>query len=441
MPAEPPVVIQDAPPPSAPPAPTKEIVVNPETIDRGPKAPPPKAGSARERINQALLAKTGAAEPAKESVTPKAPQAPKAPDEPKKPESKAAPTDDPEIEDLVDPTVPKTPGLEETPKPPTDKTKEKVNPWKLVDDYKARTSKLEKELSELKTSVVPEQDRKSWSERIEKIEARNKELEDEIRYVNYEKSKEFKEQYEQPYVSAWETATAELSEIVWTDEETGERRHAKPEDLWQLVNLPLDKAREAADKYFGRFADDVMGHRKEIRGLLDKRSKALVKARENGAEREKLQHEQSQKSQIEMATKAKAAWDKANEATLADEKYGKYFTPIEGDMEGNQRLAKGYQLVDRAFNEDIFDPKLTPEQREAVIKRHAAVRHRAAAFSRLRYQNEQLESTIAQLKTELENYQKSDPNMAGSIAPSTKPAFSSAKDRIRANLEKVAVQR
>src|ERR1035437_8096266 len=48
-----------AAPPSAPTAPTTEIHVNPATVDRGPTPPPPKAGSARERMFSDLRKKAG----------------------------------------------------------------------------------------------------------------------------------------------------------------------------------------------------------------------------------------------------------------------------------------------------------------------------------------------------------------------------------------------
>ena len=70
-----------------------------------------------------------------------------------------------------------------------------------------------------RAGVVPEQERTALTARVEKAEARAKELEDHIRYVDYEKSTEFKEKFDAPYVASWERAMSELSEITVTDPE------------------------------------------------------------------------------------------------------------------------------------------------------------------------------------------------------------------------------
>lgn len=399
-------------------------------------------------MHRDLRAKAGAAEPETPAApqVPRAPQAPKTEDEaPKTPKSPKSPSIvDPDDEGVEAPEPKSAPDPKsESPgrslEPGDGKPKEKVNPWKLVEEYKGRTSTLEKEISELRRAVVPEQDRKTYDERLKKIETRNKELEDEIRFVNYAKSSEFQEKYDKPYYEAFDNAMAELSQIPFYDPSTGDTRAATEEDLARLARMSLPDAKEFANTHFPDFATEALAHRREVEKALNARNKALDEARKNGAAREKEIADHQRRAKEEFDSRAKAVWDRANEAVLSDEKFGKYFTPIEGDQEGNQRLAKGYQMVDRAFNENIYDPNLTNEQRESVIKRHAAVRHRAAAFSRLRYQNEQLEGQIAKLKEELENYQKSDPNLAGSIAPAAKPAFGgSAKARLHAELQKLA---
>ncbi len=304
---------------------------------------------------------------------------------------------------------------EPTPLPgtaPADDKGKKVSPWKLVDEWKGKYASLEKQLSELKTGTVSPEDKVKFDERITKAETRAKELEDHIRFVDYSKSEEFKTKFVDPYEKAWSRAMSELNEITIEDGNGGSRPVA-PQDMLDLVNLPLGKAREIADNVFGAFANDVMEHRKEIKRLFEAQNEALDEAKKNGTERIKQAQETTQKQIAELHKQVTANWTKENEAITKDEKVGKYFTPVEGDEQGNQRLAKGFELVDKAFSENPLDPKLTPEQRAAVVKRHAAVRNRAAGWGRLRYQNEQLEAKLAALEKELGEYKTGEPPTAG----------------------------
>jgi hypothetical protein len=263
------------------------------------------------------------------------------------------------------------------------------------------------------------------------MEKTNKELADEIRFVNYTKHPEFQEKYQKPYESAWKRAVAELSEISLIDEQTNQARTASAEDLLALVNLPLGKAREIANKTFGEFADDVMAHRKEIRNLFEQQQQALENERKMGSEREKQRHEQMSQAQAQVQTLIKQTWEKENAEILKHEKFGQFFAPVEGDEEGNARLQKGYALVDKAFAANPLDPKLTPEQRIEAVRLHAAVRNRAAAFSRLTGRLTKLEAEKAALQKELDQYKSSTPPAGGqpsSGQPSASPA--SARDAI-----------
>lgn len=418
-------IVPPATPPKPPPPPTREIKLG-APKETGPAATPPKPGSARERMSQALRAKAGVtetatpppvAEPISEPATPPgeptapapSPEAPGAPAEPAAPAAPAA-------------TPPKG---------------EKVNPWKLVDNYKARVATLEKQISD--SGAASPDKVKEYLGQIETLTKRNTDLENEIRFVNYEKSEEFQTKFHAPYEAAWQRAIAELSEITITDPSTNAPRQATPQDLWDILSVPLTRARELANQYFGDFADDVMGYRKEIKGLLDARQRALDEAKQKGSERDKTRGEIIKKHATEVSQFIKENWTKAVDDLSKHETYGKYFTPVDGDQDGNQRLAKGFELVDRAFNESPADPRLTPEQRAGVVKRHAAVRARAAAFGRLVSMVNAREARIAELETELGQYRTSEPKTGGApVNPSAPAAPASAHDRIFGELRKRA---
>lgn len=433
------VTIVEAPPPSAPPAPTTAISASNMPGTATPAAPP-KPGSARERLFADLQKKAKpfggepTPEPAKPTAAPKPQAKPKA-------EPQQQPTEPSGTEDLEEPTEPQTPETPEEPaeKPQTPPKAEKKNPWKMVEEYKARAAKAEQELLETRKGVVPEEQRKKMEQEAESIRKRNEELESEIKFVNYSKSKEYAEQYEKPYNEAWTKAMEEVGEITVEDPNTGERRNATANDLLELVNLPLGQAREIADKNFGPFADDVMGYRKEIRRLFEAKSKALETARVASVERDKQHLEQVTKMRTEIKTAVDDTWAKANATLMEDPKYGKYFKPVEGDENINQRLAKGYQMVDRALNENPHDPRLTAEQRASIVKRHAAMRHRAASFGRVFYELQSATARIAELEAKLSQFEGVEPTTEGGGGNPAAPAEpASARDRMFAELRRRA---
>jgi hypothetical protein len=386
----PPIQISRPPEGAAAGAPPKEINVS----QIPPSATPPaavKPGSVREGVLSELR-KRAKPDPQSEPVKPDAP-----PEGAKLPEGK---------EGREEAVKPDSPGEQDK--------KSKASPWKLVEEYKAKAAALEKQIAELNGKVVPEERAAELQKQAEAKEAKLKELEQEVRYANYQKSSEFKEKYQKPYDDAWKRAMSELSEIT-VDDGAGGERNMSPQDLLELVNLPLRPAREEAEEKYGPgLANDIMVHRKEIRRLFDEQTARLEQVRKEGLERDQQVTETAKKQFEEISADIRKSWTSFNDQAIKDEKIGKYFSTIDGDQEGNQRLAKGFELADRALSESPLAPGLTPEQRRAIVQRHAAVRNRAAAFGRLVHQNNALEKTVAELKKELSQYKSSEPPAGGS---------------------------
>lgn len=291
--------------------------------------------------------------------------------------------------------------------------KKKVNPWKVIDEHKAARAKLEAEVAELRKSVANPEARKAEVERLSAIEKRNQELEEQIKFVDYSKSKEFTDKYQKPYEAAWSRAMGELKELSVVDPETGDERPMAPADLLDLVNMPLMKARERADELYGASSNEVMAYRKEIRGLYEQQSQALEQAKKAGVEKatkESQEREILMKSLQEDVTKQ---WEQVNKEYSEHETNGKYLKPVEGNDEINTRLEKGFKFVDETSKINVWDPNLTPEQRKDAIKRHAAVRARAAAFGRVRYELESVQKELSDARAKLAEYEKSTPTFGG----------------------------
>lgn len=439
-----------ATPAKAPPT-VKEIKVSEMQPTRGMNEPRP--GSARAAIRAELEKKAGVVPPT--TATPAAKPATKpaqSPSNTPKPATKPPEAKVPDEENLMeqDPEAPveevqQAPENTETPAATApkegDKGGKKESPWKIVETYKQRLTKAEAELAEVRTKMGNVADIEKTKATLTDLQKRNKELEDEIRYVNYEKSSEFKEKYEAPYKAAWSRATSELAEIAVKDVNTGESRSATAQDLLTLINLPLGQARGIANEVFGEFADDMMAHRKEIRTLFDQQNQALKDAREKGSEREQQTQEQRKTLMEGIQTQVKEIWDRENTALLEDPKVGHFFKEREGDEEWNSALQKGYKLVDRAFNENPNDPRLSPEQRREIVKRHNAFRNRAAGWGPLKRAFDKQSRALAALEAKLAKYEETTPSTDGGQTTSTVQTTNGGgkvRDQIVADLQRRA---
>jgi len=299
--------------------------------------------------------------------------------------------------------------------------KKKVNPWKVIEEHKAARAKLEAEIAELKKSTTDFASLKAEKERLAAIAKRNEELEETIKFVDYSKSKEFTEKYQKPYEDAWKRAMGELKELVVEDAESGEEREMQPSDLLELVNAPLVKAMQRARELYGPAADIVMGYRKEIRGLYDQQNSALEQARKAGVEKAQLDQQTQTQAMETMQQELNKTWEEVNKAHLEHPQVGAYFKPVEGDEEINKRLESGYRMVDEASKVNVWDPNLTPEQRRKAVETNAAIRHRAAAFGRVRHELESARKELSSLKEKLAQYEKSTPNFGGDAREAVAP--------------------
>jgi hypothetical protein len=361
------------------------------------------------------------------------------PTPPAKPAAPAAPAEPPQpAAEPQPPAEPAEPAAPTAPAEPTAPESKKVSPWKLVDDYKARAAKAEARILELEKQILPESKRKENEDRLTAAERRAAEMTEDLRYYNSEKYDPEILKVNADYDSAWKRAISELAELSVTDSNTGQPRPLQTEDLLALVNMPLQKAREIATEAFGSFADDVMAHRKEIRGIFEQKMKALEDLKKNGAERDKTRLEAAKKIRGEIENQVKGFWEKEVTAVIANEHYGKFFKPVEGDQEWNTRLEKGYKLVDDAYARNVADPGLTPQEREALVRRHVAVRNRAAAFEGMRLMAQRLQAKLEAAEKKLAAYEGSTPNNSpGSPATGATPPLK-ARDAMMAGLRKLA---
>lgn len=411
--------------PSAVPASAGEIHVTPPA-SRPTATPEPKPESAKSKLFTSLKDKANGPQSRTATSTP-----PAKPAEAAKPGAPAKPGEKP-AEGAPAAAAPEVPPTEAKPgevTPPADtKDGKKPSPWKLVDEYKGKLSKAEQELADLRKNQLPENDRKAFQERAEKAEARAAALEKEMAFHDISQTEDFKRDYVKPYEDAWHKAMADLKGIKVNDPQGGER-DIHPNDILTLMQTPTVQARHLAEEVFGEYANDVMNKRNEILGLFEKQQKAIHDAKEGGVAKKKAEAEAQAKAQATIKAEINTIWQRENQAVIADEKHGQFFKPREGDERWNTSLQKGYELVDKAFSVNVEDPKLTPQQREEIVRRHAAVRNRAAAFGALRGEVESLSAQVKALTDELAQYKDTEPPNGAGRTPNQalKPGSGSAK--------------
>jgi hypothetical protein len=94
--------------------------------------------------------------------------------------------------------------------------------------------------------------------------------------------------------------------------------------------------------------------------------------------------------------------------------------------------------VDDALNGNPADPKLTPDQRAQIIRKHVAIRNRAAAFEALRLDYERTLAKLEASEKKLGEYEKSTPGAGGTAPASAAPVSGGAFNQFRDKLRKLA---
>ncbi len=315
-----------------------------------------------------------------------------------------------------DPDLAGTPAAAAAPAAPGEK--KKINPWTELKTHKQLVAQREAELAELKKLVADPQARAAEVARLQAIEKRNQELEEQIKFVDYAKSKEYQEKYEVPYKAAWERAMGELGELTVADPIKGERA-MEPTDLLDVVNMYLSVALAYTKELYGDAAPMVMNYRKELKGLFAAQQQALADAKKSGVEKSTADQTQHQAKMQALQQQAHTQWEQENARIVANETTGKYFKPVEGNDKINASLEKGYKFVDETMAVNPLNPNLSPEQRADAVRRHAALRHKAASWGRMRMEFESLQKDYQAALGKLKQYEGSVPGTGGDSTESS----------------------
>lgn len=244
-------------------------------------------------------------------------------------------------------------------------------------------------------------------------ETRLNQVEEHLRYKDYEASREFQEQYHKPYLSTAETATQRAVQMKVTDD-NGSVRNLTPQEFWSIVHIDdADAAINAAEKLFGEGsakANFVIERRNEILQAHQRAEMAKADFKKTAKERAAKEQDEFNRLSLDRAAQFR------KHMTDGMEKEPELFKPVEGDDEGNALLEKGYSLVDRVFKGGAPDKEgEAPMAAEQMIAAHADIRNKAAAFPRLAHKYAAMKTRMAEMEQELADYRASGPE-AGQVA-------------------------
>lgn len=333
------------------------------------------------------------------------------------PETKPADETKPPVEtkpsgDTVPPTKVKAATLREE----LDRTRTEAADWK------GKYEKLVAESAKPKPDPEKEQLLKSRDE-WNKTRA---ELENELKFANYERSQEYKDKYQQPFLKAYDQGqklitALTLKEPDQKDEfggiiEAGKSRKGTEADWDKLMTIQDEEAASTfIAEHFGNSAARVTILRDKVLELHGQMRTAVEDFRKQAGERETQFRDLITKQQKEVSER----WHAAN--ARAAEKYPQYFAPDPADTKGNALLEQGIRLTDLAFG--VLDPsefsKLPPAIQAKLVNGrlppgemtllHSAIRNRAAAYDRLVARLKQGEAEKKEFQEKLAGYEKSEP--------------------------------
>lgn len=365
------------------------------------------------------------------SGVPTPPDAKNAPQTPER--APTAPTEAPKP-GTTKPDEPPKAAPAKPPEPTPAKPIEKMAPKELrqaYEDLKARHrqieethAKLTKEHEELKAKPAEDPRVKALTTDLESRAKRIADLEEKLKFKAYEETDEYRERYWQPYVDAFQQGRQRVAGIK-TVNDTGEIVSHTAEEFDSIMRIADDNAAaDAIESMFGTGAkaDMVIRLRERVLELNGARHNAIETYRKTGAEREK----QSEQMLTAQQARCKEIYDKA---TQEDTERFEWFKPDDKDPQTAKLLEAGRALVDRVRPEN-----LPPEE---VARGAAAIRLRAAAFSRLIYEVTKREARIKELETELTQFKQSQP--PGGQPTRTTPVPEDPYDAVDAAIDRVAV--
>lgn len=316
---------------------------------------------------------------------------------------------------------------------------------RVREELEPEVQRLRQKVQELEGNPKPDE-LKSMSDKLAKIEQRNAELEKQISFLDYTRSSEYKEKYDEPYRKAFNEAVAQFGRLRITDDETGESRMATKADLLRLGAMNDSELDDVAQRQFGASAPRVIQHIERLRQL----SGAKLEAERNALERAVEAQKQLETSAAERHRELANRWTEINKSM--EERFPRAYKADETDPDDVAAHTKGFALANLMF---VGEKGLTPEQMDALpeafkstvkdgkplsdvqrVQLHALARIKMANHDRKLVELKKARARIKELEASLSQYESSTPDAGSAGRPSrqasSKGWLETAEDELRA---------
>lgn len=313
----------------------------------------------------------------------------KLPEPPPKPDSPPA---EPKPAPGQTPAAPK-PGT--APQPPKQVVKEPKQLREELNRVSGEVTTLRTELEQSRAKIADYEKRGKDTEALQALHSKiEQELNDtraQLRLLKFEASDEYKKNYEKPFEERAEFAKVQIEQLTVTEGEGSTPRPATWNDFRALYQMPINKATMVAKELFGDAAGIVISHLSDLQKMDYTRQQALVRERENHAQRTK----EEEGKRVQQQQEIHKQWQTIN--TELSQKVEDYRNDPT-DKELNDIRQEGYR---------VFDAE--PENMAQRIVKDAHIRQRVAAYGVQKLQIARLQKQIADLQAELESHKETPP--------------------------------
>jgi len=267
---------------------------------------------------------------------------------------------------------------------------------------KAEAAKWQKDFSEARKAGYTEAESKYKAD-LEATSKRATEFETQLKYTAFERSNEFKTQYQAPIAEAWTKAMDDLKGVKILDVNGNEtEQEATTQNIVQLCQMPGIQAAKQAKAWFGDAATEVLAHRRAIIELNAKKDSAIKEWNTKGSEMTAAKEKEQQAKESEISQHFDSSLQKFSGIIPG-------FKPPE-DTESLGFYKAGVATVAMALKGDGMPTGLTEaQQTQRRVEAQAKMAAKSIAYGPIAHENMRLKAQIESLNSELAGYKKSTP--------------------------------
>lgn len=363
--------------------------------------------------------------PSAPEAPPAAPSPAPAPETPPGAPAAAASQPDPPSDDMADvprSPAPKTPppvaAAQKAAEPTKDPILESKNIAQIRKAYEARglelktareeAAKWQKDFNDARKAGYTEAESKYKAD-LEAANKRAQELDTQVKYTAFERSEEFKTQYQKPISEAWTRTMEDLKGVKILDSNGNETEEtATSQHVVQLCQMSGIQAAKQAKAWFGDAATEVLAHRRQILELNQKKDAAIKEWNEKGSEMTAAKEKEEAARQSEVDQQLNS-----NLVKFTDIIPG--FKPPQ-DTEALGFHKAGLATVALALKGEGLPPGLTESQiMTRRVEAQAKMIAKSIAYGPVAHENMKLKAELEALKTELLGYKKSTPKPSADV--------------------------